>query len=372
MSRGHETQRFERSSLDIGNGALDKAKALFSGVYNLKSRREIRAWLQSIRPDIAFVQNLYPLISPSVLPVFTELEIPVVMRCPNYRLVCPNGLFMAKGEICHRCEGGREYWCLLNNCEESLMKSMGYALRGYLSRTAGFFRKHVDCFMVLTEFAKSILVRNGYPKERIQVISGIANRDSLEDSEALATGDYVGYLGRISREKGVETLLKAAHQLPHIPFKVAGGFAPNYSPGVDPPENVEFVGHLKRFQVKNFYARARMIVVPSTCYEGLASVILEAMLNRKPVICSRLGGLPEVVEDKKTGLLFKHDSTEDLVSAIAFIWKDQNLCREFGKAGYEKALSEYSEEAFYQRLLSAFNTAIGLKRKTVSIHRNVS
>ena len=175
-------------------------------------------------PDLVLVQNLFPLFSPSVLIACKKANVPVVMRCPNYRLVCPNGLFLSHGTLCERCEGGKEYWCILKNCEKNIFKSIGYALRGFVARQFSLFKDNVDVFMVLTEFAKNKLIQNGFSPKKVKVISGLADTDRFNPGFNRNSGGYVGFAGRVSPEKGVDLLVEAANRLPEIPFKVAGNF----------------------------------------------------------------------------------------------------------------------------------------------------
>ena len=157
--KGHSIVSYIRSSLEVPEMKLGRLRAFFTGIYNVRAKREMEKLLDREKPVLAFVQNLFPLISPSVLVACRKANVPVVMRCPNYRLMCPSGLFMTNGTICERCSGGREYWCILKNCEKAIFKSMGYALRGFVANYFSLFKDNVDVFMVLTEFAKAKLLR---------------------------------------------------------------------------------------------------------------------------------------------------------------------------------------------------------------------
>ncbi len=220
--KGHIVVPYIRSSLEIQRMSLGKLRAFFNGIYNVKAKQSMQALLARENPDLVFAQNVYPLISPSVLVACREHGVPVIMRCPNYRLICPNGLFMSKGEVCERCSGGREYWCILRNCENDIFKSMGYALRGYVARRFSLFKNNVDVFMVLTEFARQKLIKNSFNTERIRVISGLADMSLIPNGSEIKEGKYVAFAGRISSEKGIDIVLKAAKMLPDIPFKIAG------------------------------------------------------------------------------------------------------------------------------------------------------
>ena len=132
---GHEVRWFRKTSSSI-HGIVDKFKAFFLGVYNPQSARELAGILEEFEPDVVQVQNLYPFISTSIFKPLRLRNIPVVMRCPNYRLFCPNGLCLdSEGNVCEKCFGkGREFWCAFKNCERSRLKSIGYALRNFYAR----------------------------------------------------------------------------------------------------------------------------------------------------------------------------------------------------------------------------------------------
>jgi len=354
----HEVELFSRSSSEINNSVIGKFKAFFSGVYSVSSCRQLRRLVEQNRPDIIHVQNVYPLISPSVLAEAYRQDIPVVMRCANYRLICPNGLFMTKSRVCERCSGGKEYWCLLKNCEGSYFKSLGYALRNYVARQRRYYLDNVTIFYAQTDFQRRRLIREGFAAERIFVIPNMTNHNGIAISEKL--GKYVGYVGRISPEKGLETLMESAQGCGNIQFKAAGAY--DHMPCLPgkAPQNFKFSGHLNKEQLDKLYTNGRMIVLPSICFEGFPSVLLESMIHSKPVIASRIGGLPEIVEDGVTGLLFEPGNAEDLAEKIRYLWDRPELCKKMGQAGREKALREYSPEKYYERLTAVYKKAIEL------------
>ena len=149
--------------------------------------------------------------------------------------------------------------------------------------------------MVLTDFQRQQLVQEGFPAERIEVIPNMV--DAADTVPASALGSYVGYVGRISPEKDLPTLMKAARTWADIPFKAAGSYEGAADVVRQRPSNFDFLGHLRQDQLAAFYADSRIVVLCSVWYEGFPTTILEAMVMGKPVVCSRIGGLPEIVED---------------------------------------------------------------------------
>ena len=336
---GHQVCRLFRSSADIPAMPFGKVRAFFSGIYSFASKKALRRLLAKARPDVVHVHNLYPLISPSVLTECRKAGVPVVMTLHNYRLACPNGLHMVNGQICEKCKGGKEYWCILRNCEGRRAKSIGYALRTYTARRFRLFSDNVTMYAPLTEFHKARLIGEGVPKDRISVVPNMIPINN-ENGEG-AVGNYVAFAGRVSPEKGIVTFLSAAQVCRDIHFHAAGDYMrmPQLMQGL--PSNCVLHGHLAGLRLAEFFRETRLFVVPSICFETFGLTAAEAMAAGKPVIASNIGALRETVDDGRTGLLFEPGNAEDLAEKIRYLWDRPKLCGEMGQAGREKALREY-------------------------------
>ncbi|MBF0143138.1 MAG: glycosyltransferase family 4 protein [Magnetococcales bacterium] len=387
---GHHVSPFLRSSAMIGRMPFGQIRAFFSGIYNPWSRRDFRQFLMTERPDIVHIHNLYPLISPSILLECRACSIPVVMTVHNFRLLCPNGLFMSGGRVCTACCRGREYWCLLRNCERQWPKSLGYALRNAVARRLGFFRDAVWLYATLTEFQKRWLVDSGIPEARVVVIPNMVESTAANlmspgevglevgkepivdggvgggmveggDQKGRGGGEgYVAFVGRVSPEKGVETLLAAARRLPSIPFRIAGEYGRMpHLPGTA-PANVRFLGHLDAKGVSEVYSGARMVVQCSLCFEGFPMSVVEAMGHGRAVIGSRLGGLAEIVEDGVTGKLVEAGDETGLAAAVLDLWGRPEATARMGELGRQRVASCYSPARYFDRLERAYAKALRL------------
>jgi exopolysaccharide biosynthesis WecB/TagA/CpsF family protein len=334
-----------------------KLRAFFSALESSRSRRELSQMLVSERPDVVHVHNVYPLVSPAVLETCREHGVPVVMSVHNYRLICPNGLFFSRGAVCERCMGGKEYWSVLRNCEGNPGKSLGYALRTCHARRTGYFRRNVDVFAASTEFQRTKLVESGLPVNRIRVLPNTAPATDPDPSRDAVAGEYAAYVGRISVEKGLRVLTEAASACPEIAFRAAGSWGDRQEAPFAAPASFCFLGEIPHQQMADFLSRSRLLVFPSLCYEAFPMVIVEAMSAGRPVVASRIGGIPEIVEDGKTGLLFEPGNPMDLAEKVRYLWERPDLCREMGQAGRKKALEDYGEERHYERLLEIYETA---------------
>lgn len=349
---------FRRSSSGIGDSVVHKGQALFSGIYSFNARHALARLLDQQAFDVAQVQNLYPFLSASILPELKCRGIPVVMRCPNYRLFCPTGLHLREGRVCEDCLGGlREWHCVRHNCESDWFKSIGYAARNAFGRLTGMITNNVDVFVALTEFQRSRFAAAGIPANRIEILPNPAS--VRPEDELKAGGSYVGFVGRVSEEKGIEEFLQAARQLPGIEFRVAGNLDGQLRLS-EAPANVHFNGFLKGQALDDFYAGSRMMVFPSKWFEGFPNTIGMAMGHAKPVIGTAIGAIPEIVEHDETGLLARPGDGEDLADKIAHLWHRPDLCAEMGRVGWLKALREYSHERFYERLMQIYARAQAL------------
>ena len=356
QEHGHEVQWFTRSSAEIEKSAFGKIKALFAGMYNPFAARKLARVLDEYKPDVVQVQNLYPLLSSAIFKPMKKRGIPVVMRCPNYRLFCPKGLSLdPQGQVCERCWGGHEMHCIRLNCMGSRTKSMGYSARNAFGRLTKGILNGVGVFIVQSEFQKQKFVSQGIPEDKIGILPGISPVICCGSAGAL--GEWVSFVGRVSAEKGIYEFIDAARCNPEIPFKVAGNFDANFKMPENLPDNIEFVGFKKGEELDRFYQSSRIIVVPSKWYEGFPNVIIRGMLHRKPIITTGIGAMLSIIENEVNGLLVPPGDSVQLSEVIAKLYNDSELCIQYGNNGYEKATTEYSRERIYQQLIAIYYQA---------------
>jgi glycosyltransferase involved in cell wall biosynthesis len=354
-SHGHSVIPFFRSSADLDGRRLGKVGALFTGIYNAAARREFAQLLERDYPDLVHINNLFPLISPSILDETKERNIPTVMTLHNFRLLCPTGLMFSHGEVCHRCLGGREWWCAVRNCTGEWPKSAGYAARSIVARLRGSFVNGIDRFVAPSEFVKEMVVRHGYPNERIDVVRYIVNLGSYK--LGAESGEYIGYVGRISPEKGVDTIVEAARDCPDINFRFAGHYLRMPDLPGRAPMNCVFDGEIPAGKVAEFLSHARVTVFSSRWYETTGLSLIEAMASGRAVLCSRIGCLSEFVEDGSTGILFDPGNAHELAAKVRYLWERPEICRTLGEAARKKILTMFSAQTNYERLMDTYRAA---------------
>lgn len=212
-------------------------------------------------------------------------------------------------------------------------------------------------FVCLTDFQRKVLIRAGVEPSKITVIPNMAS----EPAEApLSVGrSYVGFCGRVRYEKGVDLLIEVAKKEPRIPFVAAGSYEFMGDLVQTAPRNFRFAGHCDADELRSFYEKAQFVVFPSKWFEGFPLVLLEAMAHGKAVIASDIGGLSDIVEDGKTGLLVKPGDSADLYEKVSVLWSNPELCDRMGKAGRTKLRRDYSRAQFYDRLSDTYDMALG-------------
>ncbi len=355
---GHKVVQFRMSSKGSRDNFWGQIKGFLCGIYSPEGVKGMRLTLQREKPDVVNVHNLYPFISPAALFECKKAGVPVVMTVHNFRLICPTGLFMRSGEPCERClEHGNEWGCVKYNCEDNFLKSVGYAARNMVARCFGAYSKCIDRFACITEFQRQKLIASGIPQEQTTLIPNSVDVPKLE--EEVQIGTYIGYCGRLSREKGVDMIVDVALRHPEIPFKLAGEVR-DADLVKHLPQNCELMGYLSGDNLHSFYKNARFFVMASHWYEGFPMSILESAQHGKTVVAPNHGGFTEIVgyNDNAIGRLFTPGDVDSLEHQIVTLWNNPDESRRLGLKAYEKLQKEYSSDVIYNKWNELFKEII--------------
>lgn len=348
--RGHDVVDIARHNADLKN-VWSKFAAFGGAIHSPSVYREFTKLIADHKPAIAHVHNLYPQLSTSALDAFHDAGVPVVMHVQDYKITCPTAQHLRKGEICEKCMNGHEYWAAIHNCRGSVPMSIAYSLRNAWARKSGRLERAVSAYVCPTRFVADLIIRGGFPADRVKVVPNFSDLPDVPFREP--GGDYVAYVGRISPEKGLDVLIDAGRRT-GLPVKIVGD--PSQMPELQTnlPANVQFVGKLDRHEMPGFLNRAKMLVVPSVWYEAFGIVCVEALSRGIPVIASNAGGLSEVVEHDRTGLLVPPRDPVSLGKAMQLLWDDVALARRLGECGYHTARQRYTPAAFYEGIRSVW------------------
>jgi len=329
-------------------------------LWNRRASRELERLMVDTRPDVVHCTNTFPLISPAVIHRAHRQGAAVVQALRNYRLICPGSLLMRDGRTCEDCVGRAVPWpAVAHGCyRESRAASVVVASMLVLHRALGTWRRKVDAFFTLTDFARQKFVEAGFPADRLHV-----KYNSVADAaQPLANrADYLVFVGRLSPEKGVKTLLAAWQAYPALPpLKILGdGPLANEvqaSQAADP--RIEWLGRLEPTEVNRVVALAQALVMPSVWFETFGRTIAEAYACRTPVIASRLGAMRELVDEDRTGLFFEPGSASDLASAVQrFAALSAAKKQAFGDAARNRYLAHFTPDCNYRRLIEIYELA---------------
>ena len=306
---GHDVSLFEVSN-DRIDGLASQLRVGLNAIYSLSWRRKLREILIRKKPHVVHVHNFFPLLSPSIYDACADVGIPVVQILHNYRLLCPAAQFIRKGRVCEECLArgpfrGVRYGCYRN----SRLQTLPGALMVAIHKKRRTWYERVNRLIALTEFAREMFIRAGFPPHKLVVKPNFITTPVTPRKKL---GDYAVFVGRLSAEKGVETLFRAWRELKGMPLKVIGN-----GPLLDrarriSPESVEVLGRKTHEEALSLMSNALFLVLPSEWYEGFPMVIAEAMACGVPVLASRLGAMAEIIDDSRTGLLFEPGNAREL------------------------------------------------------------
>jgi glycosyltransferase involved in cell wall biosynthesis len=351
-SRGHAVEHYLRDNRELdGIGPLEaSAQALWSR----RTAEEVAALCGRFGADIVHAHNTFALVSPSLYWSAFRAGVPVVQTLHNYRLFCVQGMFRMRDRICEDCLGHVPWRGVLRRCyHESAAQSAALAGVVTLHRALGTFRDRVTRYVALTEFCRRKFIEGGLPAARIAVKPNFV--DVAPPPDAAREGGL--FVGRLSAEKGIDTLLGALDRAPGAALDVVGD-GPEAA-RVQAHAQARAAGWLAQADVLARMQRASFLVQPSVWFECFPRTVVEAYACGLPVIASRVGALEELIEHGRTGLLFDPGSAGDLARTLTWALANPHRMREMGaraRAVYEE---RFSPARNYEELMAIYGDALG-------------
>ncbi|SEM07858.1 Glycosyltransferase involved in cell wall bisynthesis [Bosea lupini] len=346
------------SEIEYGGtgGPLTKVRQAAKVIYSLEARRKIRALIGRAPPTIAHAHNVYHHISPSIFGALKAQGVPLVMTAHDLKLACPAYKMLSHGRVCERCHGGRIHNVLLRRCvKESIVVSGLVLLETLVHRSFGLYRNTIDRLIAPSRFYRDKLVEWGWDAGRVGYIPN--SIDAKAYSPATHEGDYVVYAGRLAPEKGLATLVRAV-ALSHQRLVLAGSGPEEQTLRKLAGElgaDVAFTGHLDRPALKRVIGEARALVLPSEWYENAPISVLEAYALGRPVIGTRIGGIPELIADGETGSLVEPGNAAMLAEALAGLASLPSSARAaMGATGRDWVAREFSSGNYRDRTMALY------------------
>jgi glycosyltransferase involved in cell wall biosynthesis len=354
---GDEVYLYSRHNDEIKQfGLIDKALFFPQSIYSWKTSGELEDVVRRVKPDVAFIHNVYPLISPAAYHKLHQLGVPALQVLHNFRPFCPNGFFYTQGQICEACRGGNYLNAISKRCyKDSRLLSGLYAATLGLNRMGGMVDK-ISGFICLTEFFRIKMREAGVPDSKLFVRPNFVDAPPLPDQK---TGNgYVLFMGRLSPEKGCWTLIRAFEKLPQVTLKILGTGPMEQELreyiGGKGIQNIELLGFKSGAEKLDILRNALCLVLPSEWYENFPVTVLEAFMACKPVIASRMGGLPYIVEEGKSGLLFEAGKPEELALKIQQLAEHPEEAARMGACGRQLSETKYGPQQAYSNLMNIF------------------
>lgn len=335
-----------------GSNLLGGIKTAINFIHNAEACKKMQALLEKERPDIVHFHNIYHQLTPSIIKIARDFGCKTVLTAHDYKISCPSYAMLRDGKVCDACITGSVFNAFKYRCYEG---SAGKSLLLSLEATWQFIAKNyqaIDVIISPSEFLRGV-IKHTLPHSRIDVIvNGIDDSQSLDNIEDQG---YLLFVGRISREKGIETLARA-HELMRnkIPLKIVG-HGPLYNDLIKQFPNAEFLGYVQQGEgLDKLIKHARAIVVPSECNENCSMSVLEAMSFARPIVGSRIGGIPEQIREGVDGALFEPGNAQALADILDDLAVNPEKAQHMGLNAHERLREKYAMSNHMQKLLNLY------------------
>jgi glycosyltransferase involved in cell wall biosynthesis len=349
--KGHQVVEYIRHNHEI-DGASSMPLAAQS-LWSHQTTSEVAAVLARELPDVVHVHNTLPLVSPSVYWACARAGVPVVQTLHNFRLACPQAIFLRKGKVCESCLGRVPWRAVAHGCYRgSRAQSAVVAATSTLHWMLGTWSRKVSRYIALNEFCRDKFIAAGLPPDRVAIKPNFVDEPGAVEKQARK--DFL-YVGRLSVEKGVSVLLEAARLDDHEEIRIAGS-GPQ-ARQVSATTEVKALGVLDPGGVNLELARALAMVIPSICYESHPRTLVEAFACGTPVIASRLGAMPALVTEGVTGLLFNPGDAQDLARVMRWASEHPREMAAMGARARDVYESKYSPAENYRQLIEIYDAA---------------
>lgn len=356
-AHGHEVELFSVESKEIHR--IGVLRTAWKAVWNRAAAKALQERIREYQPDIAHFHTVFPLMSPAVFRAAHQAGVPTLETMHNFRLVCPGGLLKRQGTVCHQCVGKKVPWpSIVHGCYRgSRLHSIGMTATLSVHHAAGTFAHHVDRYLALTEFVKQMMIRGGYPAEKIVVKP---NFIATKRQPGTGRGGYALFVGRFHPEKGVMTLVNAWKRVPAHCKLILVGDGPQRDQVLEHAQglNIEVRDWLDSEAIFDLLEEAAFLVFPSNCYETGPLVPIESFSCGTPVLASDIGNFSAWIQPGRNGWLFRTDDSEDLAAKITTAFADPTLGTTMRIAAKQTHQEDFSDVANYELLMRIYQEVI--------------
>lgn len=359
-SRGHTVIRYVVHNDQVN--AMSRIRLAASAIWNRAIGHELYTLVKKEKIEIAHFHNTLPLISPAAYSAVRSAGAAVVQTLHNHRLICPKAVLYRDGKVCTDCVGRSFAWPgIVHGCYRgSHLATATVALVQLAHRAKGTYENDVDLYIAPSQSTMNRLT-DFLPRDRIVVKPHFIDPDPAPGE---GQGGYAVFVGRLSPEKGVETLLQAWAKV-HPPLRLTIiGDGPLASLLRLPPSGVQWLGRQPLDIAYKLIGDAAMLIFPSGCHETFGRSIAEAFAKGTPVIASNLGASPEMIDVGRVGLLFEPGNADDLARQITNLTSDPIRLRQMRSAARQEYEAKYNATSNYDQLVSIYARALSLRHRT--------
>ncbi len=365
-NRGHSIIEFTRHSDELlHQGLYGTVRGALGTVWNPMSLRKLKSTLRETRPEIVHVHNTFPILSPSVLYATSDLNIPTVMTLHNYRIGCSAATALRKDEPCTLCLDKKSvlpalrYGCYRDNRIATLPVSLMIALHN----AKNTWKKNVDAFITLTEFQRKKMVQFGIPEASLfvkpQFLENPPEPLPWRRRESKAV-----FIGRLYAAKGIHILIESWMKWGKnaAPLEIIGdgpmrNELMNAASKSEAASSISFLGNLSHVEAMKRLSSAKLLILPSLCFEGFPMVVQEAYAHGVPIAASNIGSLPHLIAENRTGTLFAPGNAESLLASVQTLLADDKQLRILGAQAKQEFDSKYTAGKNYDILMSIYASA---------------
>ncbi|MFH2059640.1 MAG: glycosyltransferase family 4 protein [Pseudomonadota bacterium] len=360
-NRHSDYEKYFVSNIDYDNkNLLEKIKIGCKIFYSIEARKKIGKLIDVYKPDLVHLHIFQHQLSPSILLEIKKRNIPIVYTAHDLKTICPNYKMLTHDRVCEECLGHKYYKCIQNQCvKNSYIKSAISCTEAYLHLWLKYYDL-IDLIITPSKFYRKKLIKFRFPADKVLHVPNFINEKQFVPH--YNNDGYFIYLGRLSEEKGILTLVDAMKSITRGKLIIIGTgpvkeqiISRVASLGL---KNIELVGFQTGDALNNYISNAMFSVIPSEWYENGPISLLESFACGRPVIGSDMGGIPEHITHGKDGLIFEARNSKDLANKINILLNDPDLLESMAKAARKKAEELYTKNKHLKTMIRLYEQLI--------------